>query len=450
MTTPRRTPSKQPGVRASVGATAVVGANWGDEGKGKVTDYLAGESDVVVRYQGGRNAGHTIINEHGKFALHLLPSGVFHPDVLNVLGPGVAVDIEAFLSERDALIERGVPEPRIAVSDRAQVVMPYHRLFDEYEEERLGSKSFGSTRTGIAPFYADKYLKVGVQVADLYDEARLRARIESALVSKNVLLEHLYDKPTLTADELMPELARQAERLSPFITDTSALLLDALATERRILLEGQLGALRDPDHGIYPYPTSSSPLAGFATVGAGIPPYAITRIVAVVKAYSSCVGTGPFVSEIAGEDGDELRGRGGDAGEFGATTGRPRRMGWFDAVATRYGCSIQGATEVALTNLDVLGYLDEIPICVAYRIAGKRVLRFPPSAILDQAEPILEAAPGWRTDIQGVRHYDDLPANARAYVELVEALIEAPVRWISVGPEREAMIDRHHVHATAA
>jgi adenylosuccinate synthase len=430
--------------------TAVVGANWGDEGKGKVTDYLAAESDVVVRYQGGRNAGHTIINDYGKFALHLLPSGVFYPRILNVLGPGVAVDIEAFLSEREALIDRDVPEPQLVVSDRAEIVMPYHTLFDEYEEERLGSQSFGSTRTGIAPFYADKYLKVGVQIADLYDEIRLRARIETALAPKNVLLKHFYGKPTLSADQLLPELVRQAELLKPFVADTSVLLQDALSSGRRILLEGQLGALRDPDHGIYPYPTSSSPLAGFATVGAGIPPYAITRIVAVVKAYSSCVGTGPFVSEISGLEGDELRRRGADAGEFGATTGRPRRMGWFDAVATRYGCSIQGATEVALTNLDALGYLDEIPICVAYGVDGRRLTHFPASATLDRAEPMMETAPGWKADIRDIRRYEDLPANAREYVQRIETLIDTPVRWISVGPQRDAMIDRHQVRATAA
>jgi adenylosuccinate synthase len=425
-----------------VNVTAVVGANWGDEGKGKITDYLASDSDLVVRYQGGNNAGHTIINERGKFALHLLPSGVFYPHVLNVLGPGVAVNIDSFLDERRTLLDRGVPEPRLAVSERAEVVLPYHVLLDQYEEERLGARSFGSTKNGIAPFYADKYAKIGVQVGDLYDEPRLRARIEGALAQKNVLIEHLYGKPPLEADELLATLRSQAAQLEPFVTDTHALLTEALREGKRILLEGQLGALRDPDHGIYPYPTSSSPLAGFACVGAGVPPHAIDRIVAVVKAYSSCVGAGPFVTELDGDEAEELRRRGGDAGEYGATTGRPRRVGWLDAVATAYGCSVQGATEVALTNLDVLGYLDEIPLCVAYEIDGERTTSFPTTGRLERARPVLETMPGWPEDLRAIRTFEGLPANARAYVERVEALVGVPVRWVSVGPERDALIRR--------
>ena len=422
--------------------TAIVGANWGDEGKGKTTDYLAAEADIVVRFQGGNNAGHTVINDYGKFVLHLLPSGVFYPDVINVLGPGVAVNIPAFLEELEILAQGGVPKPMVRISDRAQVVLPYHLLLDEYEEERLGDQKFGSTKRGIAPFYADKYMKLGVQVADLFDKDRLRMRLESSLAIKNVLFEHLYHKPMLHVDDIASVLLRDGQRIEPFVCDTTSLLHDALAEGKRILVEGQLGALRDPDHGIYPYPTSSSPLAGFASVGAGVPPHAITRIVAVTKAYSSCVGAGPFVTELFGPEGDELRLRGGDDGEFGATTGRPRRMGWFDAVATRYGCRVQGATEVALTVLDALGYLDEIPICVAYDVGGEIVENFPNPAQLDRARPVLEKLPGWRCDVSEIRTFQDLPQNAQAYVLRIEDLIGVPIKWVSVGPEREAMIVR--------
>ncbi len=422
--------------------TAIVGANWGDEGKGKTTDYLAAEADVVVRFQGGNNAGHTVINDYGKFVFHLLPSGVFYPGVVNVLGPGVAVNIPALLEELDQLLQRGVPEPILRISDRAQVVLPYHILLDEYEEERLAERQFGSTKKGIAPFYADKYLKLGVQVADLYDEARLRARLRSSLEVKNVLLQHLYHKPVLQVDDLVPLLLEQGRRIRPMVCDAVVLLHEALVGGKRILLEGQLGALRDPDHGIYPYPTSSSPLAGFASVGAGLPPYAITRIVAVTKAYSSCVGAGPFVTELFGAEGDALRDRGGDAGEYGATTGRPRRVGWFDAVASRYGCRVQGATEVALTLLDVLGYLEEIPVCVAYEIDGQVTPDFPNPVRLERARAVVEKLPGWGVDVSEVRAFPDLPENARAYVLRIEELLGVPIKWVSVGPRREAMIVR--------
>jgi adenylosuccinate synthase len=422
--------------------TAIVGANWGDEGKGKTTDYLAAEADIVVRFQGGNNAGHTIINAQGKFVLHLLPSGVFYPGVINILGPGVAVNISAFLKELESLAQRGVPEPLVRISDRAQVVLPYHILLDEYEEERLADRQFGSTKKGIAPFYADKYYKVGVQVADLFDEDRLRARLAASLAVKNVLFEHLYHKPTIQVDDIAPALMQDGQRIKPFVCDTTALLHGALAEGKRILVEGQLGALRDPDHGIYPYPTSSSPLAGFASVGAGLPPYAITRIVAVTKAYSTCVGTGPFAVELFGPEGDELRLRGADDGEFGATTGRPRRVGWFDAVASRYGCRVQGATEVALTILDALEYPDEIPVCVAYDLDGEIVTDFPNPMLLDRAKPVFEKLAGWRCDISEIRTFQDLPQNAQAYVLRIEELIGVPIKWISVGPEREAMIVR--------
>lgn len=423
-------------------ATAIVGANWGDEGKGKITDYLAAEADFVVRFQGGNNAGHTIINEFGKFALHLLPSGVFYPNVVNVIGPGVALNLRALLTELQGLLDRGVPVPQLKISNRAQLLLPYHQLLDVYEEERLGARQFGSTKQGIAPFYADKYLKLGVQVADLYDQPRLQERVEQALAAKNVLFQHLYQKPVMDAAAVMAHVTTDAEAIAPHVGDTLTLLHDGLAAGKAILLEGQLGALRDPDHGIYPYPTSSSPLAGFAAVGAGVPPRQIQRIIAVTKAYSSCVGAGPFVTELQGQAAAELRRRGGSAGEYGATTGRPRRVGWFDAVATRYGCQVQGATEVALTNLDVLSYLDEIPLCTAYQIDGERTTTFPTTGPLERAQPILTTLPGWRCDITASRCYQDLPHQAQQYVETLEELIGAPIRWLSVGPERTAMIVR--------
>ena len=421
--------------------SAIVGANWGDEGKGKMTDVLAQHSDFVIRYQGGNNAGHTIINDYGKFALHLLPSGVFYPHTTNILGPGIALNITSFLGELDELIARGVPKPSLYISERAQVVLPYHLLMDEYEEERLGDRKYGSTKSGIAPFYSDKYLKIGVQVADLFDEGRLRDRIERSLTVKNLLFEHLYQKPIMSLEQIVPDLMAAGDKIKPYICDTSTLLHNAVKEKKEILVEGQLGALRDPDHGIYPYPTSSSTLAGFASVGAGIPPHSITQVVAVAKAYSSCVGAGPFVSEIFDREAEDLRERGGDAGEYGATTGRPRRMGWFDAVATRYGCRMQGATAVALTLLDVLGYLDEIPVCTAYEIDGEKTQLFPVPALLDRAKPVLEKLPGWRQQISSVRRFSDLPANAQNYVKQIEDWLEVPVKWVSVGPRREDIIE---------
>ena len=420
----------------------IVGANWGDEGKGKVTDLLAEKSDIVVRFQGGANAGHTIINEYGKFALHLLPSGVFHPHIVNIIGPGVALNIEALLSELEGIVSRGVPTPKLLISDRAQVMMPYHVDFDRFEEERLGKNSFGSTKSGIAPFYSDKFAKVGIQVCQLYDEDILRERLKIALVKKNALLEGLYHKPPIDLEALVNKLKELAEKIRPMVCDTTLYLHKANKEGKVILLEGQLGSLRDPDHGIYPYTTSSSPLAGYGCVGAGVSPRDMTDIYCVTKAYSSAVGAGPFVVRLTGPEGDELRRRGGDAGEFGATTGRARDVGWFDCVASRYGVMVQGATEVVLTNLDVLGYLDEIPVCVAYELDGERITDFPDTPRLMRCKPVYEKLPGWKCDVRGIRDYDQLPENCRKYVEFIEAQVGVPIHMVSNGPRREDMLYR--------
>ena len=420
----------------------IVGANWGDEGKGKITDMLAAESDIVVRFQGGANAGHTIINDYGRFALHLLPSGVCNPGVVNVIGPGVALDIDAFLRELEEVVAQGVPQPKILVSERAQVMMPYHIAIDCYEEERLGKHSFGSTKSGIAPFYGDKYQKIGLQLCQLFEPEVMREKLAHALEIKNALLENLYHKEPIDLDALCETMGALAERIRPFAADTDEYLMRAVKEGKRILLEGQLGTLRDPDHGIYPMVTSSSPLAGYAPVGAGIPVWAIRDVIAVTKAYSSCVGAGPFTTELFGEEAEELRKRGGDRGEYGAKTGRPRRVGWFDCVATRYGCQMQGATEVALTNMDVLGYLSEIPVCVAYELDGKRVDRFPVTPKLERCKPIYETLPGWKCDTRGIRDFADMPENARRYVAFLEQQIECPIKMVSNGPRREEMMYR--------
>jgi adenylosuccinate synthase len=422
---------------------AIVGANWGDEGKGKITDMLAKESDIIIRFQGGSNAGHTIINNYGRFALHLLPSGVFYGHTTSIIGNGVALNIPFLVKELESLVSQGVPMPHILVSDRAQILMPYHVLFDTYEEERLGGKSFGSTKSGIAPFYSDKYAKIGFQVSELFeDEAVLKDKVQRVCETKNVLLEHLYHKPLLNPDEVLAELMEYKKMVEPYVCDVSAYLHDAIKDGKNILLEGQLGSLKDPDHGIYPMVTSSSTLAAYGAIGAGIPPYEIKEITTVVKAYSSAVGAGAFVSEIFGDEADELRRRGGDKGEFGATTGRPRRVGWFDAVASRYGCRIQGATEVALTVLDVLGYLDEIPICVGYEIDGEVVKDFPVTYKLEKAKPVLKKLPGWKCDIRGIKKYEDLPAECRNYIETIEAELGVPVTMVSNGPGRDEIIMR--------
>lgn len=419
---------------------AIVGANWGDEGKGKITDMLGESSDMIIRFQGGSNAGHTIINNYGKFALHLLPSGVFHSHITNVIGNGVALNIPFFVKEINEVTGRGVPKPNIVVSDRAQIVMPYHILFDGYEEERLAGKSFGSTKSGIAPFYSDKYAKIGFQVSELFDEVSLKEKIERVCDLKNVLLEHLYKKPVINKDELFNTMMEYRDMIEPYMADTGKLIREAIAEGKSILLEGQLGSLKDPDFGIYPMVTSSSTLAAYGAIGAGIPPYEIKNILAVVKSYSSAVGAGEFVSEIHGDEANELRTRGGDGGEFGATTGRPRRMGWFDAVASRYGCKVQGATEVALTVLDVLGYLEELPICVGYEIDGVVTKDFPTTVQLAKAKPVYKVFPGWKTEIRGIKNYEELPKECRDYIEFIEKELEVPITMVSNGPNRDEII----------
>ena len=422
---------------------AVVGANWGDEGKGKITDMLAEKADIIVRFQGGANAGHTIVNDYGKFALHTLPSGVFYDHTTSIIGNGVALNIPVLFNEVKSIVDRGVPMPKILVSDRAQMVMSYHILFDQYEEERLGGKSFGSTKSGIAPFYSDKYAKIGFQVSELFDEELLKEKVVRICEQKNVILKYLYHKPELKPEDLMEELHEYKKMVEPFVCDTSAYLWNAIKEGKQILLEGQLGSLKDPDHGIYPMVTSSSTLAAYGAIGAGIPPYEIQKIVTVVKAYSSAVGAGAFVSEIFGDEADELRKRGGDGGEFGATTGRPRRMGWFDCVASKYGCRIQGTTDVAFTVLDVLGYLDEIPVCVGYEIDGEVTTDFPTTAKLEKAKPVLKKLPGWRCDIRGIKTYEELPENCRKYIEFVEEQIGFPITMVSNGPGRHDIIFRN-------
>ena len=421
---------------------AVVGANWGDEGKGKITDTLAEKADIVVRFQGGANAGHTIVNKYGKCALHTLPSGVFHQNITNVIGNGVALNIPLVLKEVNELVSAGVPAPKLLISDRAQIVMSYHILFDAYEEERLAGKSYGSTKSGIAPFYSDKYAKIGFQVSELWDEEILSEKAEKICTLKNVMLEHLYHKPLLTKESLLEELHGYRDMITPYAADTATFLENAIREGKTILLEGQLGTMKDPDHGIYPMVTSSSTLAGYGAIGAGIPPYAITKVVTVSKAYSSAVGAGEFVSEIFGEEADTLRNRGGDGGEFGATTGRPRRVGWYDCVASRYGCRLQGATDVAFTVLDVLGYLDEIPVCVAYEIDGKQTTDFPTTALLKKAKPVWKKLPGWGCQIRGIRTYEELPENCRRYIEFIEQQIGYPITMVSNGPGRDEIIYR--------
>ncbi|MBE5834285.1 MAG: adenylosuccinate synthase [Butyrivibrio sp.] len=421
---------------------AVVGANWGDEGKGKITDMMADQADVVIRFQGGANAGHTIVNDYGKFALHTLPSGVFHQHITNIIGNGVALNIPVLFNEVKSITEKGVPMPNLLISDRCQIVMPYHVLFDQYEEERLGGKSFGSTKSGIAPFYSDKYAKIGFQVNELFDEDLLKEKVERVLVQKNILLENLYHKDPIDPAQLLETLHEYREMVKPFVADTALFLDKAIKEGKTILLEGQLGTMKDPDHGIYPMVTSSSTLAAYGAIGAGIAPYEIKQIVVVNKAYSSAVGAGEFVSEIFGDEADELRRRGGDGGEYGATTGRPRRMGWYDCVASKYGCRLQGATDVAFTVLDVLGYLDEIPVCVGYEIDGEVTKEFPVTHLLKKAKPVYETLPGWKCDIRGIKTYEELPENCRKYIEFIEKEIGYPITMVSNGPSRSDIIYR--------
>ena len=423
--------------------TAVVGANWGDEGKGKITDTLAAEADIIIRFQGGANAGHTIKNQYGKFSLHALPSGVFYgQEKTCIVGNGVALDVRKLFNEIKNITDQGVPMPKILVSDRCQMVMSYHVLLDSCEEARLAGKSFGSTKSGIAPFYSDKFAKIGIQISELEDMEALREKVENICTIKNTLLRELYHQPELKVDDIMAELAEYKEMITPFACDTTAYLHQALKEGKHILLEGQLGTMKDPDHGIYPMVTSSSTLAAYGAIGAGIPPYEIKRIVVVTKAYSSAVGAGEFTSEIFGEEADELRRRGGDGGEYGATTGRPRRMGWYDCVASKYGVRMQGATDVAMTVLDALGYLDEIPVCVAYDIDGKITTEFPTTTRLKKAKPVYKVLPGWKCDIRGIRRYEDLPENCRNYIEFIEQEIGYPITMVTNGPAREDIIYR--------
>ena len=421
---------------------AIVGANWGDEGKGKITDMFAEKTDIVIRFQGGANAGHTIINDKGRFAFHLMPSGVCYDHTTCIIGNGVALDINKFLSELEDVRKAGL-NPKLLVSDRVQILMPYHILLDTYEEERLGKNAFGSTKSGIAPFFSDKYAKIGIQLNELFDEETLRAKLKNICTLKNLTLEHVYHKPLLDEEELYNTCMEYKEKIAPYVCDTHAYLQQAIKDGKEILLEGQLGTLKDPDFGIYPMVTSSSTLAGYGAVGAGIPPHMIKEVIAVTKAYSSAVGAGEFISEILDEDeAQELRIHGGDKGEFGATTGRPRRVGWFDCVATRYGIECQGATKVAMTAIDCLSYLDEIKVCTAYEVDGKIINDFPTTAILKKCKPVFTTLKGWHCDIRGIKNYDELPDEAKAYVEFIEKQLGHKIDMVSNGPEREAIIYR--------
>lgn len=421
---------------------AIVGANWGDEGKGKITDMFAAQSDMVIRFQGGANAGHTIINDYGKFALHQLPSGVCFPHITNVIANGVALDIPKLMKEIQHVLDGGVPEINLKVSERCQIMMPYHVLLDTYEEERLAERAFGSTKSGIAPFFSDKYAKIGFQICELFDEEQLREKLTQILSVKNLIIKDIYHKPELSVDEVLSQLEEYREMIAPYVCDTGKLIREAVKDGKKILLEGQLGSLKDPDFGIYPMVTSSSTLAGYGAVGAGIPPYEIKDITVITKAYSSAVGAGEFVSEIFGDEAQEMRVHGGDAGEFGATTGRPRRMGWFDCVATRYGCAVQGATEVVLTALDCLSYLDKISLCVGYEIDGKVTKDFPVTPLLKRAKPVLVTLDGWKCDIRGIREFSKLPKQAQEYVNFIEEELGVRISYVSNGPKREEIIKR--------
>lgn len=421
---------------------AIVGANWGDEGKGKITDMFAEKADIVIRFQGGANAGHTIINDRGRFAFHLMPSGVCYDHTTCIIGNGVALDIQKFCKELDDVKKAGL-NPKLLVSERAQILMPYHILFDEYEEERLGKNAFGSTKSGIAPFFSDKYAKIGIQVNELFDDESLKAKLHNICTLKNLTLEYVYHKPLLDEQKLFDTCVKYREMIAPYVCDTRAYLAKAMEDGKEILLEGQLGTLKDPDFGIYPMVTSSSTLAAYGAVGAGIPPYKIEEIICVTKAYSSAVGAGEFVSEILDEDeAQALRVHGGDKGEFGATTGRPRRVGWFDCVATRYGIACQGATKVVMTALDCLSYLDEIKVCVGYEVDGKVIKDFPTTPTLKKCKPVFETLKGWHCNIKGIRNYDELPKEARDYVEFIEKQLGYRIDMVSNGPEREAIIVR--------
>ena len=420
---------------------AIVGINWGDEGKGRMVDLVTADYDVVVRYQGGGNAGHTVVNEFGKFALHLLPSGIFRKGVVNILGNGVALDCESLWTEMSDVMDQGVaitPE-NLKISDRASLLLPWHRDLDSLEEARLADKKYGSTKQGIAPFYSDKYQKKTIMAGELLYPEKLWDHLAGILEWKNLTLERVYGAKPYTMDDLKAWVAEFGEKIKPFICDTGAFLRQAQAEGKHILFEAQLGSLRDLDYGIYPYTTSSNPIAAYAPVGSGLPTAKLDKIIGVVKAYSSCVGEGPFTCEWFGEEAEKLREAGG---EYGAKTGRPRRVGWFDAVATKYGCIVQGATQVALTAIDCLGYLDEIKVCTGYEIDGKVTTDFPVPALLDRAKPVYETLPGWKCDIRGVTDYGKLPKAARDYVDFIEKHIEAPITIVSTGPKRHEICRR--------
>ena len=419
----------------------IVGINWGDEGKGRMVDLLTEDYDVVVRYQGGGNAGHTVINEYGKFALHLLPSGMFRKGVINILGNGVALDLESLWTEMESVTAQGVaitPE-NLKLSDRASLLLPWHRCLDELEELRLKDKKYGSTKQGIAPFYSDKYQKKTIMAGELFYPDYLRQHVQDILEWKNLTLSKVYGAESYTLDQVMEWLTVYGEKLKPFICDTGAVLRKAKAEGKSVLFEAQLGALRDLDYGIYPYTTSSNAIAAYAPVGSGLPSARLDEVVGVVKAYSSCVGEGPFTCEWFGEEAEQLR----EAGfEYGAKTGRPRRVGPIDLVATRYGVEMQGATNIALTKLDVLSYMDKIPLCTKYVLDGKETEEFPFPAALPQAKPVVEYMEGWKCDISGVRTWEDLPEAAKKYVEFIEKKIGCHIGYVSVGPERDSIIYR--------
>ncbi|MBR3334988.1 MAG: adenylosuccinate synthase [Clostridia bacterium] len=421
--------------------TAIVGINWGDEGKGRMVDLLTEQFDIVVRYQGGGNAGHTVINQYGKFALHLLPSGIFRKNVVNILGNGVAMDPESLMNEIQDVAYKGVAvtSENLKISERASLLMPWHRRLDELEEQRLADKKYGSTKQGIAPFYSDKYQKKTVMAGELFYPDVLRSRLKDLMEWKNLIIKGVYGAEPYTWDEIENWLNTSCEAIKPYICDTGALLRDAEENGKKILFEAQLGSLRDLDHGIYPMTTSSNTIAAYAPVGSGLSSAELDRIVGVVKAYSTCVGEGPFTCEMFGEEAEKLREAGG---EYGAKTGRPRRVGPVDLVATRYGVEVQGATEIALTKLDVLSYMDEIPVCTKYVLNGEETDRFPFPAALAACKPVIETVRGWKKDISGVRTWEDLPEEAKAYVQMIEKAIRCPIKWISVGPERESIILR--------
>ena len=420
---------------------AIVGINWGDEGKGRMVDLLTRDFDVVVRYQGGGNAGHTVINSYGKFALHLLPSGIFRPGVVNILGNGVALDPENLWQEIEQVTSKGValtPE-NLKISDRASVLMPWHRVLDGLEEARLKDKKYGSTKQGIAPFYSDKYQKKTILAGELLYPEHLKAHLQDLLEWKNLTLTGVYGAPAVTMEELQQWLDNYCEKIKPFICDTGAFLAQAQKEGKKILFEAQLGALRDLDYGIYPYTTSSNAIAAYAPVGSGLPSVKLDEVVGVVKAYSTCVGEGPFVCELFGEEAEQLRQAGG---EYGAKTGRPRRVGPVDIVATRYGVEVQGATNIALTKMDVLSYMDKIPVCSRYTLDGQPTDRFPFPVLLNQAKPVIEYLEGWKCDISGIRTWEDLPQAAKDYVLYLEEQIGCHIGYVSVGPERDSIICR--------